>query len=292
ETVYYGGIVGENYSSGEITGCSFRSDAEGTLAKRESANFLTAKEGLSISEMTGNNPSDAIKSLIETGIFEYAENVTVDGTEYMLTPVLAGMPTLYSLAPETVLANAAYAIPEDNSMESFFVDVPADAYYYDAVLWAAKNGIASGIDETHFAPDADCTRAQAVTFLWRASGSPVTKSTTMPFTDVPADSYYTQAVLWAAENGITVGIDETHFAPDAKCTRAQAMTFLWRAAGSPVTDSATMPFTDVAADSYYAQAVLWAAGNNITIGIDETHFAPDATCTRAQIVTFLHRDMN
>ena len=291
ETVYYGGIVGENYSSGEITGCSFRSDAEGTLAKRESANFLTAKEGLSISEMTGNNPSDAIKSLIETGIFEYAENVTVDGTEYMLTPVLAGMPTLYSLAPETVLANAAYAIPEDNSMESFFVDVPADAYYYDAVLWAAKNGIASGIDETHFAPDADCTRAQAVTFLCRAAGSPAPKSTTMPFSDVAANSYYTQAVLWAVENGITVGIDKTHFAPNTACTRAQATTFLWRAAGSPAPKSTTMPFSDVATNSYYAQAVLWAAENGITVGTTANTFSPADNCTRAQIVTFLYRGM-
>ena len=291
ETVYYGGIVGEDYSSGEITGCSFRSDAEGTLAKRESANFLTAKEGLSISEMTGNNPSDAIKSLIETGIFEYAENVTVDGTEYMLTPVLAGMPTLYSLAPETVLANAAYAIPEDNSMESFFVDIPADAYYYDAVLWAAKNGIASGIDETHFAPDADCTRAQAVTFLWRAAGSPAPESTTMPFSDVAANSYYTQAVLWAVENGITVGIDKTHFAPNTACTRAQATTFLWRAAGSPAPKSTTMPFSDVATNSYYAQAVLWAAENGITVGTTANTFSPADNCTRAQIVTFLYRGM-
>ena len=291
ETVYYGGIVGENYSSGEITGCSFRSDAEGTLARRETASILETKGGLSISEMTGSDPSDAMKALTETGVFEYAENVTVDGTEYMLTPVLAGMPTLYSLAPETVLANAAYAIPEDNSMESFFVDVPADAYYYDAVLWAAKNGIASGIDETHFAPDADCTRAQAVTFLWRAAGSPAPESTTMPFSDVTSNSYYTQAVLWAVENGITVGIDKTHFAPNTACTRAQATTFLWRAAGSPAPKSTTMPFSDVATNSYYAQAVLWAAENGITVGTTANTFSPADNCTRAQIVTFLYRGM-
>ena len=288
ETVYYGGIVGENYSSGEITGCSFRSDAEGTLARRETASILETKGGLSISEMTGSDPSDAMKALTETGVFEYAENVTVNGTEYMLTPVLAGMPALYSLDPETVLANAAYAIPKEIN----FADVPADAYYSDAVQWAAENGIANGIDETHFAPDATCTRAQAVTFLWRAAGSPAPSPTAISFTDVDANSYYTRAVQWAAENGITFGIDETHFAPDATCTRAQAMTFLWRAAGSPATESAVLPFTDVPANSYYAQAVLWAAENGITIGTDETHFAPDATCTRAQIVTFLYRDMN
>ena len=292
ETVYYGGIAGENFSSGEITGCSFRSDSDGTLARRESANLLSAKDGLGISEMTGNDPSDAMKSLVETGVFEYAENVTVDGTEYMLTPVLAGMPALYSLDPETVIANAAYAIPKDHPTEINFADVPADAYYYDAILWAAENGIANGIDDTHFAPDAECTRAQAVTFLWRAAGSPVPSPKAVSFTDVDANSYYTQAVQWAAENDITCGIDETHFAPDATCTRAQAMTFLWRAAGSPVPESAALPFTDVPANRYYARAVLWAAENGITIGIDETHFAPDASCTRAQIVTFLYRDMN
>ena len=177
---------------------------------------------------------------------------------------------------------------EDNSMLNFFVDVPADAYYYDAVLWAAEEGITGGVDATHFAPNATCTRAQAVTFLWRAAGSPAPKSSEMPFTDVAAGSYYETAVLWAVENGITKGTSDTTFTPNAKCTRAQIVTFLWRSQKSPAADSVN-PFTDVAADAYYNSAVLWAAENGITGGTSATTFSPNNDCTRAQIVTFLWR---
>ena len=177
---------------------------------------------------------------------------------------------------------------EDNSMLNFFVDVPADAYYYDAVLWAAEEGITGGVDATHFAPNATCTRAQAVTFLWRAAGSPAPKSSEMPFTDVAAGSYYETAVLWAVENGITKGTSDTTFTPNAKCTRAQIVTFLWRSQKSPASDSVN-PFTDVAADAYYNTAVLWAAENGITGGTSATTFSPNNDCTRAQIVTFLFR---
>ena len=179
---------------------------------------------------------------------------------------------------------------EDNSMLNFFVDVPADAYYYDAVLWAAKNGITDGIDDTHFAPDATCTRAQAVTFLWRAAGSPAPKSSEMPFTDVAEGSYYYDAVLWAVENGITDGTGDTTFSPDAICSRAQIVTFLWRSQESPAAGTVN-PFTDVTADTYYADAVLWAVENGITDGTGDTTFSPDNDCTRAQIVTFLYRCM-
>ena len=177
---------------------------------------------------------------------------------------------------------------EDNSMLNFFVDVPADAYYYDAVLWAAEEGITGGVDATHFAPNATCTRAQAVTFLWRAAGSPAPKSSEMPFTDVAAGSYYYDAVLWAVENGITKGTSDTTFTPNAKCTRAQIVTFLWRSQKSPASDSVN-PFTDVAADAYYSSAVLWAVENGITAGTTATTFSPNNDCTRAQIVTFLFR---
>ena len=173
-------------------------------------------------------------------------------------------------------------------MLNFFVDVPADAYYYDAVLWAAENGITGGVDDTHFAPNATCTRAQAVTFLWRAAGSPAPKSSEMPFTDVAPGSYYETAVLWAVENGITKGTSDTTFTPNAKCTRAQIVTFLWRSQKSPASDSVN-PFTDVAADAYYNNAVLWAAENGITGGTSATTFSPNNDCTRAQIVTFLFR---
>ena len=173
-------------------------------------------------------------------------------------------------------------------MLNFFVDVPTDAYYYDAVLWAAENGITGGADATHFAPYASCTRAQAVTFLWRAAGCPAPKSSVNPFTDVAEGSYYYDAVLWAVENGITNGTSDTTFSPNATCTRAQIVTFLWRAENMPVADTAN-PFTDVAADAYYAGAVLWAAENGITGGTTATTFSPNANCTRAQIVTFLYR---
>ena len=177
---------------------------------------------------------------------------------------------------------------EDNSMLNFFVDVPADAYYYDAVLWAAENGITGGTDAVHFSPDAACTRAQAVTFLWRAAGSPAPQSHAMPFTDVAEGSYYYDAVLWAVEQGITKGTSDTTFSPNANCTRAQIVTFLWRSQKSPAADGVN-PFTDVAADAYYADAVLWAAESGVTSGTTATTFSPNANCTRAQIVTFLYR---
>ena len=177
---------------------------------------------------------------------------------------------------------------EDNSMLNFFVDVPADAYYYDAVLWAVENDITSGVDETHFAPNATCTRAQAVTFLWRAAGSPEPESSEMTFTDVAEGSYYHDAVLWAVENGITKGTSDTTFSPDATCSRGQIVTFLWRSLESPDAGGAN-PFTDVAADAYYADAVLWAVENGITTGTADTTFSPNDDCTRAQIVTFLWR---
>ena len=177
---------------------------------------------------------------------------------------------------------------EDNSMLNFFVDVFPGDYYYDAVLWAAENDITGGVDDTHFAPNATCTRAQAVTFLWRAAGCPAPQNHAMPFTDVAEGSYYHDAVLWAVENGITKGTSDTAFSPNATCTRAQIVTFLWRSQKSPASDSVN-PFTDVAADAYYTGAVLWAAENGITGGTTATTFSPDDDCTRAQIVTFLYR---
>ena len=169
-----------------------------------------------------------------------------------------------------------------------FADVPAGSYYEEAVNWAVENGITQGTDTSHFSPDGVCTRAQAVTFLWRAAGSPAPKSTAMAFMDIPAGSYYYNAVLWAIENGVTVGTSATTFSPNAICTRAQIVTFLWRAEKSPAAGSSN-PFTDVAADAYYADAVLWAVKENITAGTTTTTFSPDDDCTRAQIVTFLYR---
>ena len=184
--------------------------------------------------------------------------------------------------------SASHTIEVQFRVRSSFVDVPSGSYYEDAVDWAVANGITTGTDAAHFSPDGICTRAQAVTFLWRAAGRPAPESRTMPFTDVPADSYYYDAVLWAVENGITKGTSSTTFSPDNTCTRAQIVTFLWRSEQSPAAGSSN-PFTDVSADAYYADAVLWAVKEAITTGTTRTTFSPDAECTRAQIVTFLWR---
>ena len=175
-----------------------------------------------------------------------------------------------------------------NPQAGVFVDVATGSYYENAVDWAVGNGITQGTDATHFSPDGICTRAQAVTFLWRAAGSPAPRSRTMPFTDVPVGSYYYDAVLWAVENGITKGTSETMFSPDATCSRAQIVAFLWRSEKSPAAGSRN-PFADVKSTAYYADAVLWAVKENITRGTTNTTFSPNADCTRSQIVTFLWR---
>ena len=175
-----------------------------------------------------------------------------------------------------------------NPQTGVFVDVATGSYYEDAVDWAVGNGITQGTDATHFSPDGICTRAQAVTFLWRAAGSPKPETRTMPFTDIPAGSYYYDAVLWAVENGITKGTSDTTFSPNMTCTRAQIVAFLWRSEKSPAAGTAN-PFADVKSAAYYADAVLWAAKEDITKGTTNTTFSPDADCTRSQIVTFLWR---
>ena len=171
-----------------------------------------------------------------------------------------------------------------------FTDVPTGAYYEEAVGWAVKEGITKGTSDSTFTPDGVCTRAQAVTFLWRAAGSPAAKAGSQPFTDVKAGSYYDDAVRWAVENGVTVGTSATTFSPNATCSRAQIVTFLWRAQKSPAAGSAN-PFDDVAGSAYYADAVQWAVQKDITKGTGATAFSPDANCIRAQIVTFLYRSM-
>ena len=175
---------------------------------------------------------------------------------------------------------------EDNSMLNFFYDVPNGAYFYEAVKWAVKNGITTGVGNDLFAPEQPCTRAQIVTFLWRAAGSPEPK-TASSFTDVSASAYYAKAVAWAVENGITNGMTETTFAPDATCTRGQSVTFLYRALKGTASGSAN--FTDVKSDAFYADAISWAVANNVTNGTSNTTFSPNADCTRAEIVTFLYR---
>ena len=168
-----------------------------------------------------------------------------------------------------------------------FTDVSVKEYYFDAIAWAVKNAITEGVNDTIFAPGANCTRAQMVTFLWRANGSPAPKTTEMPFTDVSKDAYYYDAVIWASENGITTGTGETTFSPNQVISRAEAVTFLWRAAGKPIAEGSL--FADVESTKYYAEAVRWAVTSGITNGMSDSTFAPNDICTRAHIVTFLYR---
>ena len=174
----------------------------------------------------------------------------------------------------------------DTGTENPFTDISKNDYFYDAVLWAVEEGVTGGTGGGKFSPNAPCTRAQMVTFLWRASGSPEI-GTANPFSDVSSDAYYYDAVLWAAEQGITGGTGNGKFSPDAPCTRAQMATFLWRVAGSPTPESGENIFADVPADSWYAQAVQWAYGQKITNGTGGGKFSPDAICTRAQMVQML-----
>ena len=186
--------------------------------------------------------------------------------------------------PNALEAHTCYA-------KAPFTDVKDSAYYNDAMLWAINSNpqVTNGTSATTFSPDDTSTRAEVVTFLWRTQGCPEPTNTDNPFTDVKEDAYYYQAVLWAAENGITAGTSATTFSPDEGCTRAQVVTFLWRMEYAPVPASPDNPFTDVTG-SYYYTAVLWAMENKITVGTSATTFSPDATCTRGQIVTFLCRE--
>ena len=172
-----------------------------------------------------------------------------------------------------------------------FTDVPADAYYADAVAWAVEKGITTGTSATTFSPGATCTRAQVVTFLWRALGEPEAMNGADLFTDVSPDAYYFDAVLWALDNGVTSGTGEGKFSPNEPCTRGQVATFLWRALGKPEVKNQVQSFFDVSPDSYCAQAVQWALDSGVTTGTGDGKFSPNATCTRAQVVTFLYRAM-
>ena len=184
-----------------------------------------------------------------------------------------------------------YAIWEENYVNPF-TDVKESDYFYTPVQWAVKEGVTAGMSETLFGPEITCTRAHAVTFLWRTAGEPEPMTNDMPFTDVPSDQYYYKAVQWAVEEGITAGTSATTFSPDSPCTRGQIVSFLWRFAREPEPLLEEMPFTDVSAGMYYENPVLWAAYYGITAGITPTLFGPDSPCTRGQIVCFLYRYVN
>ncbi len=246
---------------------SYATPASGSSFKETwSGNFSWNLNGTGLTDPDGYASMSAAEILAD--LFSDADN------QEPVTPVTPSKPSKPSQ-------------PEQPSQNGF-VDVKPGDYFYDAVNWAVDKGVTSGTSATTFSPNASCTRAQIVTFLWRASGSPEPKAASNPFTDVAADAYYAKAVLWAVENGITKGTSDTTFSPDASCTRAQGVTFLWRANGAPAA-SAAASFTDVAADAYYAPAVAWAAEKNVVGGVGNGLFAPNAVCTRAQIVSMLYR---
>ena len=251
---------------------SYAAPATGSSFKEKwSGNFSWNLDGTGLTDPDGYANMSAAEILADL----FGEN-----TEQPSVPVIPSQPS-------TPVRPSQPSQPEQPSQKGFNDVKPGD-YFYDAVNWAVEKGITTGTSATTFSPNASCTRAQIVTFLWRASGSPEPKTASNPFTDVAANAYYCKAVLWAVENGITTGTSATTFSPDAPCTRAQGVTFLWRANGSKAA-SAAASFTDVASDAYYAPAVAWAAEQNVTGGVGNGLFSPNTTCTRAQIVSMLYR---
>ena len=282
---------------------AWTSNGDGTHSRRCTCN--AAETVIPKRQSSGSNYSYyTIKATAGTGgAISPSGNVSVRGGRdqtFTITPDQGYAVSDVKIDGESVGAVTSYSFENVRKAHTIavsfatikiFVDVPAGSYYEDAVDWAVENGITQGTDDTHFSPDGICTRAQAVTFLWRAAGSPKPETRTMPFTDVNAGSYYYDAVLWAVENGITEGTSDTTFSPNATCTRAQIVAFLWRSEKSPAAGTAN-PFADVKSTVYYADAVAWAVANGVTNGTTSSTFSPDNGCTRAQIVTFLYRAFN
>ena len=241
------------------------------------ANRVSAIYGEEVVIQADHNPGESFY-----GWTVVSGGVTIENTANPLSRFYMGMDDV------VIRANLSKDAPD-----SPFVDVKKDDYFFDAVIWAVGHDpvITKGTDETHFSPNASCTRAQAVTFLWRAAGSPEPKATDNPFDDVKETDYFYKAVLWAVEEGITKGTGAAAFSPNSTCTRGQIVTFLHRAQGSPEPGTTDNPFGDVTEADYYYSAVLWAVGNDITKGTSATAFSPNSTCTRGQIVTFLYRAM-
>lgn len=286
--------IGGSSSSGGSSGGGGGGGGGGGTAK--SAYMITVentKNGEVVSSHKTADKGDTV-TLTATPDKDYAIRriIVTDSSDQKLTLTEKDGKYTFTMPASNVTVKATFIMDKSKDEEpNPFADVSANSYYYNAVQWAVKNGITGGTSATTFSPDAPCTRAQAVTFLWRAAGSPAPSSTEMPFADVPADAYYRNAVLWAVENGITGGTSATTFSPDAPCSRGQIVAFLWRSKQSPMV-AAENPFMDVNAADYYHDAVLWAAENSITGGTGANTFSPDAPCTRAQIVTFLYRALH
>ena len=291
DATYTFAVSAENGTVGCTVTVTYKSNGGGGSSSGSSTYTVTVDSGkngtVSVSPKSASKGTTVTITVKPDSGYELDDLTVTDknGNEVKLTKKSDTQYT-FTMPASKVTVEASFAKIEEQP-EIAFVDVSTSAYYYDAVAWAVENGVTSGTSATTFSPDAACTRAQAVTFLWRAAGSPAPKSSVNPFTDVPASAYYYNAVLWAVEQGITVGTSATTFSPDAACTRGQIVTFLFRAVGT--TTNGANPFVDVADSAYYADAVKWAVAENVTAGTSATTFSPDASCTRAQIVTFLYR---
>lgn len=259
--------LGHNWSEAQYVWASDYSSITATHVCSNDASHTESELGKVISTVTKEATADAEGEITYTATFTNA-----------------------AFAPQTKTVATPKA-ERPTPAENPFADVKSNQYYYAPVLWAVANEVTSGTSTTTFSPDDGCTRAQVVTFLWRAAGKPDPASSVNPFADVKEGAYYYNAVLWAVEKGITNGTSDTTFSPDGTCTRAQIVTFLWRYEGEPAPASSDNPFTDVKTSAYFGNAVLWAVENGITNGTSNTTFSPDDTCTRAQVVTFLYRDV-
>ena len=267
-----------------------KKSGDGYIVRIEWGGGVSTRAMWDIPMVVYNQTKDA---LVYDNCTEFERNYKSDGTYQDTVFTTKGTGTLTLKSDGKIYWHRNSAPDEDlifeRSSEEFnpFEDVTKEDYFYDAVLWAYKNGITQGMSDTEFMPALNVTRGQVVTFLWRVAGKPAPTKSTNPFADVTKDMYCYEPVLWAVENGITTGMDETHFAPDANVTRAQVVTFLYRYKGKKV--ETANPFVDVPSGEWYYEAVLWAASNKIVNGMDETHFAPEDNCTRGQIVTILYR---
>jgi len=253
-----------------IIGKDITSIGQNAFSSCDDLTDLTIEKGVQEIENSAFGGATSLTDLYYGGTKEEWETITIGNPNF-----------------ENVTIHYTEEVPVANP----FTDVPEWQYYYNPVLWALKEGVTSGVSATEFGPDQACTRAQVVTFLWRANGCPTPTSSTNPFTDVPAGQYYTDAVLWAVEKGITSGTSLTTFEPDATVTRGQFVTFLYRAEGSPSCSNGN-PFTDVYDWAYYYKPVLWAYENGVASGTSAITFGPEEACTRGQVVTFLYRAYN
>ena len=304
-------LVNEDADGGLLR---IQAGAWGTSGKNGGTVILNLTDQKAAGDITVDSISTLAMSLSEGSVYTGAVNTEGTAQELDLTLsadsvwVLTGDSVLTGLANadgtnsniylnghtltvngRAVTGNSGSYAPAEGNSSTAFRDVSSTAYYYGAVIWAIQQGITAGTGALTFSPDQPCTRAQAVTFLWRAAGEPEV-SGSHSFTDVKTGSYYEKAVIWAAQNGITSGTTATTFSPNDNCTRAQIVTFLWRAAGEPEV-SGSHPFTDVKTSAYYEKPVVWAVAKGVTSGTTTTTFSPTDTCTRSQIVTFLYRHL-